>query len=79
MKLIFLLIIGTCLGCTPAEVAVAEELTEEALKVEEDLVNEPHVTPQPICDDIDENKCQYPDRKLVLARRIDKETWKKHY
>ncbi len=79
MKLMILLIIGTCLSCTPAEIAIAEEVTEEALEVEKDMLEGPQIEPKHISNDIDENKCQYPDRKLVLARHIDKETWKRHY
>lgn len=59
-----------CTSCTPAEIAIAEELTEEAIIVEKDLFD-PKPVEQP-CPTLPEcpsdatkvqNHRQYPDRR----------------
>lgn len=41
MKAELALVVLLCVGCTPAEIAIAEELTEEAILVEKDIFDPP--------------------------------------
>lgn len=44
IKYIILILAFIITSCTPAELAIAEAVTEEALIIEEDLVNPPSVS-----------------------------------